>query len=66
MPLRAITPPIGTRAGGDALGEGDHVGDDAVALGGEGRAEPAIAGDHLVEDQQDAVLVADLRAGACR
>ena len=31
----------------------------AVALGREGEAEPAEAGDHLVEDQQDAVLVAD-------
>ena len=46
-------------AGGDALGEGDHVGHDAVALGGKGMAEPAEAGDDLVEDQQDAVLVAD-------
>ncbi len=44
------------RAVGDALGEGDHVGDDAVALGGEGVAEAAEAGDDLVEDQQDAVL----------
>ena len=59
MPLRTITPPIGTDAGGDALGEGDHVGHDAVALGGEGVAEAAEAGDDLVEDQQDAVLVAD-------
>ena len=47
------------RARGDALGEGDHVGHDAVALGREGVAEPAEAGDDLVEDQQDAVLVAD-------
>ncbi len=47
------------RAGSDALGEGDHVGDDAVALGGEGEAEAAEAGDDFVEDQQDAVLVAD-------
>ena len=46
-------------ARGDALGEGDHVGDDAVALGREGVAETAEAGDDLVEDQQDAVLVAD-------
>ena len=29
---------------------------DAVALGGEAVAEPAEAGDDLVEDQQDAVL----------
>ena len=59
MPLRTSTPPIGTAARGDALGEGDHVGHDAVALGGEGIAQAAEAGDHLVEDQQDAVLVAD-------
>ena len=48
------------RAGGHALGEGDHVGHDAVALGGERRAEAPEAGDDLVEDQQDAVFVADL------
>ncbi len=47
------------RARRDALGKRDHVGDDAIALGGEGIAEAAEAGDHLVEDQQDAVLVAD-------
>ena len=47
------------RAGGDAFGERDHVGDDAIALGGEGVAHAAEAGDDLVEDQQDAVLVAD-------
>src|SRR5499433_2906787 len=44
---------------GDALGKRDHVGDDAVALGGKGVAEPAEAGDDLVEDEQDAVLVTD-------
>ena len=49
---------------GHALGEGDHVGHDAERLGGERRAEPAEAGDDLVEDEQDAVLVADLRAAA--
>ncbi len=47
-------------AGGDALGERDHVRDDAVALGRERGAQTAEAGDDLVEDQQDAVLVADL------
>ena len=46
------------RAVGDALGEGDHVRQHAVAFGGEGVAEPAEAGDDLVEDQQDAVLLA--------
>ena len=50
----------GHGAGIHALGEGDHVRDDAVALGGEGGAEAAEAGDDLVEDEQDAVLVADL------
>jgi hypothetical protein len=34
-------------------------GRDAEAVGGERRAEAAEAGDHLVEDQQDVVLVAD-------
>ena len=45
---------------GDALGEGQHVRQHAVAFGGEGEAEPAVAGDDLVEDQQDAVLLGDL------
>src|SRR5882762_3498136 len=40
---------------GDALGEGQHVRQHAIALGREGIAEPAIAGDDLVEDQEDAV-----------
>ena len=47
------------RARGDAFGEADHVRRHAIALGGEGVAEPAEAGDHLVEDQQNAVAVAD-------
>ena len=47
-------------AGGDALGEGDEVGRDAVAFGGKRIAHAAEAGDHFVEDQEDAVLVADL------
>ena len=45
---------------GDALGEGEHVRQHAVTLGGEGKAEPAIAGDDFVEDQQNAVLLGDL------
>ncbi len=45
---------------GDALGDGHQVGDHAELLGGEAGAEAAEAGDDLVEDQQDAVLVADL------
>ena len=59
MPLRHDHAAHRHAARGHALGEGDHVGHDAVALGGEGVAEPAEAGDDLVEDQQDAVLVAD-------
>ena len=47
------------RAVGEALGGGDEVGHHAEIVGGEGRAEAAEAGDDLVEDQQDAVLVAD-------
>ena len=43
----------------DALGEGDHVRRHAVALGREGVTEPPEAGDDLVEDQENAVLVAD-------
>jgi hypothetical protein len=46
-------------AGGDALGEAEKVRRHAIALGGKGVAEAAEAGDHLVEDQQNAVLVAD-------
>ena len=42
----------GRGAAGHALGEADHVGHDPVALGGKGVAEPAEAGDHLIEDQQ--------------
>ena len=45
---------------GEPLGTGDHVGDDVELLGGERRAEAAETGDHLVEDQQDAVFGTDL------
>ena len=44
---------------GDALGEGDHVGDDLPALDAEVVPEAAEAGDDLVGDQQHLVLVAD-------
>ena len=59
MRLRTITPPIGTVPEVTPLAKVIMSGIDAVALGGEGIAEPAEAGDDLVEDQQDAVLVAD-------
>src|SRR6185503_20336285 len=44
---------------GDALGEGDHVRDNAIALSGKGIAEAAEAGDHLVEDEKNAVAVTE-------
>jgi len=50
----------GRGAVGHALGEADHVGHDLVALGGKRVAEPAEAGDDLIEDQQDAVGAGDL------
>ena len=50
----------GHDAVGDALGEVQHVGLHAVEIGAEAGAQTAEAGDDLVEDQQDAVLVADL------
>ena len=53
------TAPIGTAAVGDALGHRHQVGRDVEARRRERRAEAAEAGDDLVEDQQDAVLVAD-------
>ncbi len=45
---------------GDALGDGHQVGDHAELLGGERGTEAPEAGDDFVEDQQDAVLGADL------
>ncbi len=53
-------PAKGCGAAGHPLGKGNHVGDDAVALSGEGVAEPPEAGDHLVEDEEDAVGAGDL------
>ena len=50
----------GHDAVGQRLGHGDHVGHDAEGIGGELLAGPPEAADHLVEDQQDAVAVADL------
>ena len=47
-------------ARGDALGEGQDIRRDTEALRGEGMAQAPEAGDDLVENQQDAVLVADL------
>src|SRR2546426_11969475 len=48
------------RAVGEALGHGHDVGRDAEALRRERLARAAEAADHLVEYEQDAVLVADL------
>ena len=45
---------------GDALGQRDQVGRRPVARGGEPLAEAPEAGDHLVGDERDPVLVGDL------
>ncbi len=50
----------GKCAVGEALGAGEDVGDHAPFLGGKARAQAAESGDHLVEDEEDAVLVAEL------
>ena len=47
-------------AAAEALGDGHQVGRDALLLAGVQRAGAAHAAHHLVEDQQDAVTVADL------
>ena len=47
-------------AGVDPLRDGDDVGHDVPVLAGEPLAGAAEAGHHLVEDQQDAVAVAEL------
>ncbi len=47
-------------AGVDALGEGQQVRDDALVRGDEPAAGPPEAGHHLVEDEDDAVPVAQL------
>ena len=58
MASRAITPPIGTVPEVTPLAK-TQVRRHAVALGGEGVTEPAEAGDDFIEDQQNAVFVAD-------
>jgi hypothetical protein len=50
----------GNGAVGEALGAGEDVRQHVPFLGGEAGAQAPEAGDHLVEDEQDAVLVADL------
>ncbi len=52
--------PHGDSAVGQPLGASDHVGDDIELLCGEGGAEATETGDHLVKNQQDAVLGTDL------
>ncbi len=47
------------RAVSEPFGETDHVRDDAEEVRRERRAEPPEAGDDLVEDEQDAVLIAE-------
>ncbi len=63
----ANTAPIGTARVGHALGDRHQVGRRRRSgRRAKARARAAEAGDDLVEDQQDAVLVADARAGAAR
>lgn len=45
---------------GHRLGEANHVGDDAITLGGESIPQPAKAGDDLIEDEEDAMSAGDL------
>ena len=54
----ATMAPIG-KPGPETLGERHDVGRNAVVLRGEHPAGPADAALHLVEDQEDPVLVAD-------
>src|SRR5450631_1897480 len=44
---------------GDPLGRRDEIGRDAEIVGGEWCAKPAEPSNHLIENQQDAVLVAE-------
>ena len=50
----------GHGAGIDAFGKGHHVGHNAIAFGGERCAQTAEAGDDFVENQQNAVFIADI------
>ncbi len=59
MPLRANTAPIGIVPLVQAFGDRHQIRLHLEVLGGEARAQAAEAGDDLVENQQDAVLVAD-------
>ena len=54
------------QAAGDALGEGDGIGPDAVLLEGEEGAGAADAGLHLVHQQQPVPLLAQAGQGAGR
>ena len=59
MCLRAITAPIGTVPEVRPLAVVTRSGMHAEILGRRAGAEAAEGGDHLVEDQQDAVLLGD-------
>jgi hypothetical protein len=53
-------PAHGNGAVAHSLGAGDEIWRGAESLCGKGRSQPSEACDHLVEDQQDAVLAGDL------
>src|SRR5574341_1766435 len=52
--------PKGNVSGGNSLGDRHDVGDDIPVLAAEGKSGTTKAGDHLIQDQQDAPSVADL------
>src|SRR3990172_1065371 len=52
--------PKGNISGGDSLGDRHDVGDDIPVLAAEGKSGTTKAGNHLIQDQQNAPSVADL------
>src|SRR5574341_496887 len=52
--------PKGNVSGGNSLGDRHDVGDDIPVLAAEGKSGTTKAGNHLIQDQQDAPSVADL------
>ena len=59
VPAGSRTAPMGTDPPGDSLGGGDDVGHNPETVRAEAGAEAAECGNHLVEDQQDAMAFGD-------